>query len=124
LQNAGPFGPELVTQLLVAFFCRMVTVNWIRLKRRRAASFTERKLGLWLPLIISLSWGTKLKRPCRMKRALTRSPPVSILMRLSAQRLPSSVSFAVTKRAPRRSASSVGWRSTCAAAKVSIGAVR
>jgi hypothetical protein len=45
------------------------------------------------------------------ERAAILSPPVSVLIRLSAQCLPSSVSIAVTNRAPRKPASSIGWRS-------------
>jgi hypothetical protein len=59
-----------------------------------------------------------------MNRAAILSPPVSALILLSAHRRPSSVSMAVTRRAPCRPAKSVGCRSLVDAVKVSIGAVR
>ena len=100
-----------------------MTVNGIRLKRRRIASSTERRPGLWLPAMNSLNCGVYSKKSWRMKRAAIVSPPVSALILASAHRRPSSVSTAVTRRAPRRAASSVGWRSFEEATKVSIGAL-
>jgi hypothetical protein len=91
---------------------------------RRIASSTERSPGLWLSAITNLKAGVYSKKSARMNRADILSPPVRALMRDSAQRLPSSVSIAVTNRLPCRPASSVGWRSTDEAVKVSIGAVR
>ena len=78
--------------------------------------------GLWLPATSSLNCGVNSKKSCRMKRAVMRSPPVSALSLLSAQRLPCSVSIEVTIRAPRRPAMSVGWRSPVVAMNMSIGA--
>jgi hypothetical protein len=51
-------------------------------------------------------------------------PDLVQLIRLSAQRRPSSVSMAVTSRAPRKPARSVGCLSPLLAVNVSIGAVR
>jgi hypothetical protein len=62
------------------------------------ASSTDRSDGLWLPAVKSLKVGRYSKKSWRMNRAETVSPPVSCLMRDSAQRRPSSVSVAVTMR--------------------------
>jgi len=59
----------------------------------------------------------------RMNRADILSPPVIDLILLSAHLRPSSVSIAVTRRAPRKPAISVGCRSVVDAVNVSIGAV-
>ena len=59
-----------------------------------------------------------------MNRAVILSPPVIVLIFASAQRRPCSVSAAVTSRAPRSPAMSVGCRSCpiLVSANVSIGA--
>ena len=57
-----------------------MTVNGTRLKRRRIASSTERRPGLWLPAMTSLNCGVYSKKSCRMKRAAIVSPPVSALI--------------------------------------------
>lgn len=64
-----------------------------------------------------------LKKSWRMKRAEILSPPVMALTLDSFRRRPCSVSMAVTKRAPRSPAKSVGWRSPRVSTKVSIEAV-
>ena len=50
-EDAGPLSLELLGQLLVALVRPIVTVNGIRWNRRRIASSTERRPGLWLPAI-------------------------------------------------------------------------
>jgi hypothetical protein len=47
----------------------------------------------------------EVKLSCRMKRAVIGSPPVMLFTRASSQRLPASVSLAVTSRAPASIAS-------------------
>ena len=70
-QDAGPFRPELFRQLPVDMSAG-VRVKGMRLKRRRAASSTFRSSGLWLPMMVSLKCGWKVKKSCRMNRAVMR----------------------------------------------------
>src|SRR5450755_29578 len=71
----------------------------------------------------SLNSGTNSKKSHRMNRAAILSPPVRDLIFDSAQRDPSSVSIAVTNRAPRKPAKSVGCCSFVLAVKDEAGAV-
>ena len=93
------------------------------LKRRLAASSTLRSIGLWLPMSTSLNCGRYSKKSCRMNLARMVSPPVICLIRLSTQARPSSVSDALTMRAPWSMARSVGCLSVTEAVKLSIAAV-
>lgn len=77
----------------------------------------EESADLAIPFLVGV------RESCLMNRADTMSPPVSCLILDSAQRRPSSVSAALTRRAPRSPARSVGWRSPLVAVNVSIGAV-
>lgn len=81
-------------------------------------------VGRWLPIMHSVNCGAYSKKSCRMKRAAMGSPPVSCLSLASLHFLPFSVSVAVTRRAPRSIANSVGCRSPYASVNVSMGAVR
>ena len=86
----------------------MVIVNGTSRKRRRIASSTVRKPGLWLPAMMNLCVGWKSKKSPRMNRPLIGSPPVRVLSLHSSHRLPFCVSWATTSRAPRSLAISVG----------------
>src|SRR5262249_26730877 len=68
------------------------------------ASSTDLRPGLWLPAMSSLNCGINSKKSCRMKRADILSPPVNALILLRPHGGPSSVSTALTSRAPRRRA--------------------
>lgn len=87
------------------------------------ASSTERRLGLWFPAITNLNSGINSKKSHRMNRAAILSPPVKDLIFDSAHRTPSSVSMAVTNRAPRKPAKSVGCCSVELAVNEDAGAV-
>ena len=64
---------------------RGLEVNGIRLKAPPDRRIDIAQPGLWLPIMNSLNCGLKVKKSCRMNRAVIGSPPVICLMRFSAQ---------------------------------------
>ena len=86
----------------------MVTANGIRWKPAPNSFVDRSQARLVVAGDNQLEGGPNSKKSCRMNRAETMSPPVNCLIRDSAHRRPSSVSVAVTRRAPRRPARSVG----------------
>ncbi len=85
----------------------MVTRNGMRCILRRMATSTLLSCGLWFAEISGLNCGLNSKSSCRMKRAVSVSPPVIFFSFASAHRLPSSTSATSTMRAPFSRAISV-----------------
>ena len=53
----GHSSLSLIARQKSRSFSGMVTVNGIKFMRRRIASLTDRRAGLWLPKIASLNCG-------------------------------------------------------------------
>ena len=99
----------------------IVTAHGMSRMRRQIAGSVPRISGLWFVERCSAWVGLKSNHSAHMKRALMVSWPVRSFTSDSARRRPSSVSEAVTNRAPLRRATSFGTPPERFTRSVSVG---